>query len=96
MESERGLFWCELRISGALAKELPIRFGDRAAQILSESGLPDERGWRRVRISFDSLEQARDKILALGGAAEVLEPLALVRSLADFAEQIRGVYEKHI
>jgi len=94
VESERGLFWAELRISAALAWELPVRLGDRAPLVLAEAGPPDETGWRRVRMPFDSLELARDKILTFGGAAEVLEPPALARSVADFADQIRRVYEE--
>ena len=96
VEAARGLFWAGLRISAALAEELPIRLGERADQVLREAGPPDGRGWRQVLISFDSLEQARDRILTFGGAAEVLEPLALARSLADYAEQIRKVYENII
>jgi hypothetical protein len=47
-----------------------------------------------VRISFDSLEQAREQILTFGGGAMVLDPPALARTLADYAAQIRAVYEK--
>lgn len=75
-----------------LARELPLRLGERAARVLELSGPTDERGWQVVHLPFDSLEQAHDKILGFGGAAEVLEPLRLARSLADYAEQIRSVY----
>jgi len=32
-------------------------------------------------------------VLSFGGAIEVLEPLALRRSVQDFAKQIQSVYE---
>ena len=41
---------------------------------------------------FESLESARTAILPLGRAVEVLEPEALRRSVADFAEQTAAVY----
>ena len=45
-------------------------------------------------VSFPFLEEARREILALGGAVEVLSPESLRRSITDFAEQIRRVYEQ--
>lgn len=43
---------------------------------------------------FESLEGARNAILPLGGAVEVVEPEALRRSVADFATQTIAVYQK--
>jgi len=45
-----------------------------------------------VRLRFGSIYEARAEILAWGGAAEVLEPEALRRTVADFAVQAAGVY----
>lgn len=91
-EAARGLYWVTARISPGLAGELRWRLGDQAAAVLADAGAPDARGWRVVRIPFDSLEQARERILGYGGAAEVLEPLPLRRSLIDYAEQVAQVY----
>ena len=93
VEAERGLFWVDLRISAGLARELPLRMGDRARTVLEGVGPTDESGWRTVRMAFDSFERARDQILSFGGAAQVLDPPQLARSLADTAEQIRKMYE---
>ena len=41
---------------------------------------------------FESLENARNAILPLGGSVEVIEPEALRRSVADFARQTSAVY----
>jgi predicted DNA-binding transcriptional regulator YafY len=45
---------------------------------------------------FESLESARNAILPLGGAVEVVEPEALRRSVADFARQTATVYQKEV
>ena len=42
----------------------------------------------RLRLPFASLPDARSRLLGFGGALEVLEPLPLRQSLADFAAQI--------
>ncbi len=42
---------------------------------------------------FKSLENARDAILPLGGAVEIVAPEALRRSVADFAAQTAAVYQ---
>lgn len=49
--------------------------------------------WASAEIVFESLEAARERLLALGGAVEILEPLALRLSMADYARQIAGRYE---
>jgi predicted DNA-binding transcriptional regulator YafY len=49
-------------------------------------------GRTEVELRFDSFRQARATVLSLGGAIEVLEPEALRRSVADFAEQTRARY----
>lgn len=55
--------------------------------------LADEAdGWVRLEMRFDNFEAARRHMLALGGAAEVLEPASLRRSIQDFAAQILGIY----
>jgi predicted DNA-binding transcriptional regulator YafY len=73
-----------LRISPALLPMLRRGFGSR---LEVESEAPPV-----VRIGFDSIDGARAAILALGGAAEVLQPEALRRTVADFAEQAAAVY----
>lgn len=92
VEAEHGLFPVRLRISPGLAKELSWRVGDQAAGALARATNPDEQGWREIELRFDSHELARDRIVTFGGGAEVLEPLALRRSLADLARQVAGVY----
>jgi predicted DNA-binding transcriptional regulator YafY len=54
---------------------------------------PDEQGRVTIRVVFESLEDARARCLSLGYAVEVLEPEALRKSIIDYAEQIRRVYQ---
>jgi predicted DNA-binding transcriptional regulator YafY len=49
-------------------------------------------GRREVTLVFETFEQARSQLLACGGAVEVLEPVSLRWSIADFAEQVRARY----
>jgi predicted DNA-binding transcriptional regulator YafY len=92
IEAERSLFWVELRVSPALMGELPMRLGEQAESIQAEAGPPDGEGWRRVRMAFDSLEEARDRVLSFGGGAEVLQPLPLRLSVEDYARQTLKIY----
>ncbi len=59
---------------------------------LTRAGLPDERGWVQLELAFDTLEAARQRLLAWGRAVEVLEPDALRLSIIDYAKQILERY----
>ncbi len=81
------------RISPGLADALPHYFGEPAHAWLAQAGPADEQGWVRVSMLFDTLETARERLLSLGGAVEVLEPLPLRLTIQDFAVQIGRRYE---
>jgi len=51
----------------------------------------DER-FSVISLAFETFEQARAVLLSYGNAIEVLEPLALRLSIADFGEQICNTY----
>jgi predicted DNA-binding transcriptional regulator YafY len=59
---------------------------------LDKTGLADVKGWFVAIIEFDTIHDARRRLLPLGGAVEVLEPLPLRLSMADYAKQIRERY----
>ncbi len=100
--------WCEeyeaqqrgypvtLRVSPGLLKLLPLYFGQRVMEQVSSADPPDEQGWVCIRLSFESLEAARDRVLSLGGAAEVVEPEALRLTVTDFAAQIVDLYRHRV
>ena len=53
-----------------------------------------KNSWITIDILFDSLEGARKRLLAFGGAVEVLEPQALRLTMQDYAEQILSRYQE--
>ncbi|MBN1247508.1 MAG: WYL domain-containing protein, partial [Anaerolineae bacterium] len=65
----------------------------RSYDALPDAGPPDASGWLTLDLAFSSLESARSRLLALGGAVEVLAPDALRLSMADFGARIAAVYE---
>jgi predicted DNA-binding transcriptional regulator YafY len=51
--------------------------------------------WLPRTLQFDSLEEARTKLLGLGAGVEVMTPVALRRSLLDYAQQVVNRYSRH-
>lgn len=93
-ERARGEYHVRMRVSPEIARNLQRHFGDEA--ILLENHL-DEQGepaWPEVRLRFESLYAARDRLLAFGSAVKVIEPEPLRKSVEDFAGQILKVYQK--
>jgi predicted DNA-binding transcriptional regulator YafY len=80
----------QVRVAPQLIPLLPQYFGTH----VEPSGLPDADGWVSVTLDFESLFDARARLLALGGAVEVLEPEALRMSIADYAHQIAIRYSR--
>ncbi len=97
--------WCEeaeanhphypvtLCVAPQLVPYLTHHFGADISDKLRETGPASDRGWITLTLSFDTLEDARQRILGCGGAIEVLEPAALRQSILDFAQQIEALYE---
>ncbi len=82
-----------VRVVPEFIPELPRYFGAQIRAKLAEAGPPDAEGRVTLDLAFESLEAARERLLGLGRAVEVLEPLPLRRSLADFAAQIVALYK---
>ena len=87
-EERSPAFVVTLRTSPELRGELPQHFGERF-----RDPKPDDEGWSTITPAFESFEVARARLLALGGAVEVLAPRSLRLSIADFAAQIASRYE---
>lgn len=87
-ESNRPRYPVKMRIAPELVPYLPHVFGDRA----HERGPMDDKGWFTFTLTFENLEDARQRILGCGGAVEVLEPPALRQSVQDFALQVTARY----
>jgi len=90
-EAQRRLYHTTVRVAPAARTALLRRFGGAFRHHL-DTAPDDEQGWVVLELAFDSLESARDMLLALGGGVEVLAPEPLRRSITDYAEQIIGLY----
>jgi predicted DNA-binding transcriptional regulator YafY len=88
-----------VRVSPGLVPYLSLVFEERIHEPLAQADPPDADGpaldgWITLTLSFERLEVARECILGLGRAVEVLEPEALRQSVADFAAQIVALYAR--
>jgi predicted DNA-binding transcriptional regulator YafY len=88
VEAQRSWYRVTARISPALAAQLQNVLGDQASGVLAQAEEPDADGWRTVRMSFEWEGQAREKLLGMGSAAQILEPASLRKSVVDFARQV--------
>ena len=85
-------FCARIRVAPEALPLLGEYVGERARSELYQSHIPDEDGWVRLDLPFESFVTARTRLLGLGRAVEVLKPEALRRSLIDFAAQVMDFY----
>jgi predicted DNA-binding transcriptional regulator YafY len=81
------------RMAPKLVPQLPYYFGDSIRDLLAQAPPADSEGWIVLTLPFESEAAARARILGFGRAAEVLEPVALRKSVIDFAQQITAFYQ---
>ena len=81
-----------VRVAPDFIPWLPMYFGAPIREKIAQAGPPDAEEWITLELAFESLEAARDRILDLGRGVEVLKPLALRKSIADYAAQIIALY----
>jgi predicted DNA-binding transcriptional regulator YafY len=91
-KNNRPVFMVTARVSAELIDHLPRIVGDNTNDILAQAGAPDEQGYVMLTLPFENFESARSRILGLGRAVEVLEPLSLRMSVIDFVHQIADLY----
>jgi predicted DNA-binding transcriptional regulator YafY len=92
-EKNRPFYPVRVRVAPDFIPYLPFYFGDPIREKIERADLPDDKGWIEITLSFESLEEARGRILGFGRAVEVLEPEALRMSIIDFASQIVDFYQ---
>lgn len=90
-QENRFSYTVTVRVAPHFLHVLPRCFGERIRDQMVQNQ-PDAEGWVRLKLSFESLEAARERILTLGRGVEVVEPRALRRSVLDYAEQIVALY----
>ena len=91
VQGRRPVYPVKLRIAPQLISKLHLYLGEEVKYSLSEVS-PDDGAWREVTIFYEHFFLARQSILNLGRAAEVLEPEALRLGVIDFAHQIVDFY----
>ena len=92
-KKNRSVFMVTARVSVELVDHLPRIFEEYNMDILTQAAAsPDEQGYVMLTLPFENFESARSRILGMGRAIEVLEPLSLRMSVIDFAHQINGLY----
>lgn len=89
-ETNRPRYPVTARVSPEFVPLLRRYFGENLPPL---AGQPDAEGHLTLTLTFESLEEARFRLLGLGRAVEVLEPEALRRSLVDFANQTLSLYK---
>jgi predicted DNA-binding transcriptional regulator YafY len=92
VEANRPSYPVTVRVAPAFVPWLQQLFGHRMRDEIAQAQPPDARGWIRLTLTFETLEDARDRILSFGRAVEVLEPEALRNSVLDFAQQTVALY----
>lgn len=85
-----------VRTTAGITGMLKRRFGQRIKTIpnLDETRPAGNIRDRFFEISFESFESALEKLIAYGGALEVLEPTPLRLAIHDYAQQIQKVYDE--
>jgi predicted DNA-binding transcriptional regulator YafY len=91
-ENDRPHYEVHALVSPSLAPRLPQILRGNQPDILNTPLAMNRDDWQVITLSFENFENARTRILSFGGAIEVLEPLALRRSVADYAHQIQALY----
>jgi predicted DNA-binding transcriptional regulator YafY len=92
-EKNRPSYPVTARVSPDFASWLPYYFGEPIRDELARAGPPGDGGWITVTLLFETLEDARDRILSFGRAVEVLAPRELRKSIRDFGQQIAALYQ---
>lgn len=76
-----------LRVTATGLQRL-AKLGAYAAQAVKEAAAPDAKGWARVALPIETIEQAALALLSIGPEVEVVEPLALRARVKDLAQQV--------
>ncbi len=93
--------WCQEQVRVDLRYRIWVRVTLMLAKIIEQHRpanlmsppMVDDAPWVERTLEFESFEEARRTVLGYGGAIEVIKPLALRRSVQDFARQTIKIYK---
>jgi predicted DNA-binding transcriptional regulator YafY len=92
-ETNRPRFPVTLAVAPQFIQYLSAYLGEEVHSAVHETNPDVCGGWIKLTHSFDTLEDARRRILGCGGALKVLAPRALRQTVLDFAQQTAALYE---
>jgi predicted DNA-binding transcriptional regulator YafY len=92
-QDRRPVYQVKVGVAPELGKRLGMYLGESVRYEIIKTERADESDWMFAIISFENFFHARESILSMGNAAEVLEPEALKLSVIDFAKQIVDFYQ---
>jgi predicted DNA-binding transcriptional regulator YafY len=82
------------KILPELTDKISRYLGEEVKYEIIKKGIEPTGEWVEVNLTFENFFTAREIILNLGRAIEVLEPQALRWSVIDYASQIIAFYQK--
>ena len=91
-EENRPTYPVTVRVLPEFVRWLPYFFGETMGEGDALTEPPDAEGPVTATLQFESLEDARGRILACGRGVEVLAPIALRHSVLDHALQTASLY----
>lgn len=91
-EQNRSFYTVRARVSPVLVERLPALLQENRPDHLTAPPAITDTDWPTITLQFENFDAARTRLLGFGGAIEVLEPVALRRSMADYACQIHKRY----
>ena len=92
-QAELARYRVTVRVRPGSMAELRWRLGSRVRAGSQPGAGASVDGGECLDLTFESLEEAREKILGLGRGVEVIHPFALRRSVRDYAAQVLAVYD---
>jgi predicted DNA-binding transcriptional regulator YafY len=91
-QERRPVYMVKIKMTPDLSNRIGLYLGESVRFEIIEAESSDDRNWKFVIIYYENFFHARESILSLGRAVEVLEPEALKLSVIDFAKQIIDFY----
>lgn len=91
-EMNRTSYPVTVRISSALVTDLSLGLEKYLCDSMIYSGPPDNKGFLKTTLLFETFDDARRHVLSFGRAIEVLDPEPLRQSVIDYAKQIVDFY----
>lgn len=83
----------KVRVSPPTVPTLPYVFGEGMRSLTAQAA-PDVEGWITIPLVFETLEEARSRLMGFGLGLEVLEPRELRESIMKLAEDLVEFYSK--